>query len=384
MNWNRLPFAGLLTLALFIPACSEDVGACQGALQGRDTVLLNNTVVYGGQAIINKACTSGCHSSKATGKDRHGVPAGLDFDLIPIDEEDAAGTKKSGGATIVKLKSSQIAGLRARQKKIVEQRNLIWQQVEDGLMPPSGMFDSVMSNIFASSEKTPCEEGKEFTKIPLPQTREVLRNWLACGAPLVETNGLKIDKVRVAGAAGYQYPTCKRKADAVVTLESLFKTTFSGCGGCHDGGPFASPPLFVSVDALAKSLRTKSACSGKRFISPGKPEDSYLLELLQGPNPDCGHEQMPKGDPLSERAIAEVSAWITAGAPTSAADLDEPPDASEEEPMSEDVPPVEPSDEDKDASVAPAVGKDAGRDAGNEAGRDAGKDAGRDAGRQGS
>lgn len=389
MNWNRLQYAGLLLLASFPSACAEDVGACNGVLQGRDTVVMNNMVVYGGQAILNRGCTSGCHSSTSTGADRRGVPAGLDFDLIPIDEEDAAGTKKSGSATIVKLKAAQIAGLRARQKKIVEQRNLIWQQVQDGLMPPGGMFETVMSNIFASSEKTPCMPGKEYSKIPQTQTREVLRNWLACGAPLVETNSSKVDKTAASGAAGYQYPSCK--PEDIVTLDSLFKSTFGDCGGCHNSS-ITGPPMFASLEVLEASLKTKSACAKKRFITPGKPEQSYLLDLLKGPNPECGHEQMPKGEPMSARAIAEVEAWITAGAPTTADDVssepedgDEPTDEAEDEQASDgdeaedDSPPD--VEQEKDAGVLKDAGVDAGKDAGSDAGKDAGRDAGKDAGR---
>lgn len=324
MIWNRVSSVGLLMLACSATGCGEGVGPCESSLGGRDTVVVNNTVVYGGQAIMNQACATGCHSSKATGRARRGVPAGLDFDLLPVDEEDAAGTKKSGKRTIVKLKSAQVEGLRARQKKIVELRDLIWQQVQDGLMPPGGMFTSVMSSIFASSESKPCEAGKPYSTIQPARTREVLRSWLACGAPLVETNGKEVEKSAVPGAAGYQYPACVQEPDAVVTLESLFKTTFSECGGCHNNA-LTGPPSFRSVEVLAEALREESRCAEKPFVTPGTPEESYLLDLLKGPNVDCNHERMPKGglDPLSDRAIAEVSAWIAAGAPTTSANVDE-------------------------------------------------------------
>lgn len=394
MKWNRLQYAGLLVLAFFASACTEDVGVCDDKLEGRDTVVVNNVVIYGGQAIMNKACSTGCHSSSATGTDRHGVPAGLDFDLLPVDEAEAAGTKKIGDTTIVKLKSAQIAGLRARQRKIVEQRSLIWQQVQDGLMPPSGMFESVMSTIFASSKAMPCKGGKPYSKMGVSQTREVFRNWLACGAPLVETNGAKVMQSSALGAVGYQYPACVIAPDVAVTLESLFKSTFSDCGGCHNND-LTGPPAFGSVAILAKSLRTKSVCGGKPFVTPGKPDKSYLLDLLRGPNAACNHERMPAGglDPLSDRAIAEVSAWIAAGAPTTAADVTTQPADSDDQSGSEDDqstdtdmgdPPSTDMADDQSTGTSDAeqgAGKDAGKDAGRDAGKDAGKDAGRDAGR---
>ena len=133
---------------------------------------------------------------------------------------------------------------------------------------------------------------------------------------------------------------------------------------------------------------------GPRFSRPGATQSarescsSYLLDLLQAANPDCQHERMPKGDPLSERAIAEVSAWITAGAPTTEADVSEHPNQSVDEPTSEDAESTEMDHEDVDVATPEmneekdaGARQDAGRKAGKDAGRDAGKDAGRDAGR---
>jgi hypothetical protein len=394
MKCNRLLRARLLALIFLVSACSEDVGICQGSLQGRDTVVVNGNVVYGGQAIMNKACTVGCHSSLATGDGRHGVPAGLDFDLFPVDQEDTAGTRKRGAVTVVKLTNAQVEGLRARQKKIVAHRDLIWQQVEDGLMPPAGMLDSVMSKIFASSEKTPCDPGKPYSKLPEPQTREVFRNWLACGAPLVETNSPKVDKsVATPGAAGYQYQECKPEVAEVVTLERLFASTFGDCGGCHNN-PAEPAPKFLSVAGLAESLRKGKSCNGKPFVTPGEPAESYLLDLLKAPDPACNRRQMPVNDPLSERALAEITAWIAAGAPTSASDATEPANQDDDASKGDDEQTSGTDDDSQKEEEEPSttsdaglardsgsVNTDAGRDAGKDAGRDAGKDAGRDASR---
>jgi hypothetical protein len=58
-------------------------------------------------------------------------------------------------------------------------------------------------------------------------------------------------------------------------------------------------------------------------VTPGKPEESYLLDLLKAPDEKCHYDRMPAGgaDPLSARALAEVSAWIEAGAPTTESDV---------------------------------------------------------------
>jgi cytochrome c553 len=190
------------------------------------------------------------------------------------------------------------------------------------------------------------------------QTREVLRNWLACGAPLVETNGAKVAKSSTEGAAGDQYPACTSQ----VTLETLFKSTFSECGGCHNGTAIAPPPVFLSLDALAESLRTTSDCGGKSFVSPGEPEESYLLDLLKAPNPDCKHDRMPKGgDPMSDRAIKEVSDWIAAGAPTTAADLSELKEDGDDQPVSEEGTDTDEAASTGDEEDEDTASKDAGR-----------------------
>lgn len=322
----------MLLLAACATAACADVGPCEGPLEGRDTVVVNGSIVYGGQAIVNKACATGCHLSTAKGAARRGAPAGLDFDLIPVAEENAAGMTTSGDHTYVKLQAMQVEGLRNRQKKIVELRDSLWQQVQDGLMPPGGMLQSLMSTIFASTEVSPCKSGEAYSAIAEAETREVLRNWLACGAPFVETHGEKLPKSSAAGTVGDQYRECTASQPAggapTVTLETLFISTFADCGGCHNNA-LTGPPAFADVETLAASLRTESVCGGKPFVTPGDPESSYLLDLLRAPNPRCNHQQMPAGglDPLTARAIAGVEAWILSGAPTTAADL-----ASSEDP----------------------------------------------------
>jgi hypothetical protein len=236
-------------------------------------VVVNDTVLYGGQAIMNKACAVGCHLSTALGADRQGAPAGLDFDLFPIDDAKAAGTIKSGDGPIVKLTDNQLANLRYRQQLIVNLRDDIWQQVVEGRMPPGGLLGAVMSSIFSSSERRPCRAGTSYAELDAAETQEVLRNWLACGAPFVEANTKKLEQTSVGGTAGNQYLACVQESDAEVTLESLFKSTFSECGGCHNAS-IAGPPSFLDVKTLAKSLRTKSACAGKPFVTPGNPKKS--------------------------------------------------------------------------------------------------------------
>jgi cytochrome c553 len=321
---TRTKYRAVLLLAPVAAACSE-VGPCEGPLEGRDTAVVNGAIVYGGQAIVNKTCATGCHLSTATGEARRGAPAGLDFDLIPVDEASTAGLTTTATRTFVQLQSAQAEGLRKRQKLIVEQRDSIWEQVVDGHMPPNGTLRSLMATIFASTEAKPCQSSEAYSAMPEADSREVLRNWLACGAPFVETHGAKLPKSSAAGTVGDQYRECSASssgAASTTTLETLFITTLADCGGCHNNA-LTGPPAFADVPTLAASLRTRSVCGEKPFVTPGDPANSYLLDLLRAPNPRCNHQQMPAGGlgPLSARGIASVEAWIAAGAPTTAADL---------------------------------------------------------------
>ena len=48
-------------------------------------------------------------------------------------------------------------------------------------------------------------------------------------------------------------------------------------------------------------------------IAPGKPDESYLLELV---TPDNGRAEMPKdADPLPAGEVAAIRQWIADGAP---------------------------------------------------------------------
>lgn len=330
--------------------------------------------MYAGQAIVNAACGTGCHASNASGEGRRGVPGGLDFDLRPISEEDAAGTRtNSRGETVVKLQSAQIAGLRARQRTILDNRDSMWSQLQQKLMPPDGRFESALSTIFSIESGTTCEKDKAYSKLAAGRARETVRDWLACGAPLVESNGAAVEKSRSAGVVGYQYPVCEPPAGEQVTisLTSLIEGPLMSCMGCHPG---LSPPNLRTVDAAAATFADgkKPPCGGKPYVTPGDPDNSYLLDILTEENKECDHERMPLGGPyLSAADLQKVSDWITAGAPTVADDAPAPSEEDESS-ASADEADEETSPSDDEETEAPAK-VDAGRDAGKGATKDAGR-----------
>ncbi|GAB5405355.1 MAG: DUF1549 domain-containing protein [Aureliella sp.] len=87
-------------------------------------------------------------------------------------------------------------------------------------------------------------------------------------------------------------------------VEPIFRAR---CQGCHQGAKKGGDYLMTSYSALMAIGE-----SGQAAIVPGKPEESYLVELV---TPADGVAAMPQeGKPLSEQEIATICNWISQGA----------------------------------------------------------------------
>jgi hypothetical protein len=316
----RALIATLVPLSLFALGCGEDLGTCDDPNEGRDTVIVNGVVMYGGQAIINKSCAGGrCHSSTADGVSRSGAPKGLDFDLMPVRESDAMGEAlNKADEPVIELKPSQISGLRVRQRTVYDLRQRIWDQIRWGLMPPRASEFSLfleLKSIFNTDEETACEKEKRYSSLQSARGQEVLRNWLACRAPIVETNTAVVTK-ETGGAIGWQFPICEAPVSEgdSISLEALLEGPLASCQSCH---PTLSDPDFSSLELTASSVvdETRKICEGKPYVTKGDPEKSFLYDMISKDDPGCGHSRMPQGGALKDEEIALVESWIKAGAP---------------------------------------------------------------------
>ena len=79
------------------------------------------------------------------------------------------------------------------------------------------------------------------------------------------------------------------------------------CLDCH--GPDKQKSEF-RVDQRAIML--KGGDSGLSALIPGDAAGSYLIEVINGSDPDM--LMPPKGDPLTEEQVALVEKWIAEGA----------------------------------------------------------------------
>ena len=333
-----LPTLGLLA------GCEAELGECNIAQANRVAYFYaendprTGLPAYEGQALVQQACGNGfCHSPAATGQTRYGVPGGFDFDLSIACEIGTDGQCPEG----LRPNYDRLADNAA---VVFDHARGIFAEVEAGTMPPPGAAsDDVRAQggqyYRAGSSATfdPLSGGDS----PLPELdtaegREVLRNWLACGAPVI--GATRAPEGREPGES------CGVMADVgecVVRYEpppppdpnwdSIYEF-FSGNNcvtGCHDS---TAESLDVYQESLL-DLHDKdtaymellgaaegNACGGDdtRLIDPDDADASLLLQKLEMDEPTCGGGSMPLGRALlPDDFVAPIREWIEAGAPES-------------------------------------------------------------------
>jgi hypothetical protein len=292
---GRIEAAGALALGLVLAfvlaACSDELGECNDDAARQLVYSSSGLAATKGQALLHDSCGQGafCHSAAASGSARQGAPLRLDFDVLP--------NPKS-------------------LSKIIDMRREIWEQVEDGLMPPEGyaVGDSQWS---FDVERRP--GAARLAPLSSEEGKAVLRNWLACGAPSVSDSRVP----------GWATPT----SDAVSSSEQawherrwarLHQQLRSGCvsAGCHDGTTDADAGMNGELSALSFDagecavyrwlLFRRDAC-GERLVSGGDPEHSALLHKLEDEAPACGTRMPPDGR-SNAGLVALVRDWVMQGA----------------------------------------------------------------------
>jgi hypothetical protein len=332
----------LVTAALAGAGCS-DLGTCDDPAKGRTLVQMNGQLYYTGQAIITRSCATGCHAAGATGAIRNGAPADLNFDLNPLAPGDPI-MDPSGNVVGVQLNPTELSGLRGRQRKVYDMRTAIWDQVKDGLMPPSNFsmlksLTGIMRTVIGASG---CTGMGELTD--LGANRQDLRNWLACDTPVVETssddlpykpldpNAPPEDKAAGSGyyataqSVGYQYPACGGGSSGTApSFSELYTEIFSiQCKICHapNGVPEAATLDFSTEDIAYMELlgangmggATSCTTSPAPFVTPNRPEQSYLLFKVGGQTGTICGSLMPAPPGISKAQSDKIRAWIMAGA----------------------------------------------------------------------
>lgn len=97
------------------------------------------------------------------------------------------------------------------------------------------------------------------------------------------------------------------QAQEVSFAQDIAPLLVKRCLACHGETKFKGEYQLHTLAALLEP-----GASGEAAVTPGKPQESYLLQLVREDNAD---ERMPKGaDKLAEAEIALLERWIAAGA----------------------------------------------------------------------
>jgi hypothetical protein len=299
----------MMLLGSLASGCGDDLGPCD---QEAATALVYGprfVVATAGQALAHDSCGSGafCHSSAAQGDARLGVPKSLDFDMFPSPD---------GWRTLV------------------EHRDEAWASIESGSMPPRGEGTKVVGSFGWSFDPERDGDSRVLPSIYTAQGKEIVRNWLACDAPIVEKTyqpppagtggdsgaggaGAGGDEDGGAagepGDAGMDAEPMPEPPDWAPIFEEII-TPSCAIAPCHDAVSFqAAGQLRLTDPCDARDALLGMGRCGKVRVEPGDPDASFLMELLTEEDPSCA-QRMPVFGPLLDGEIMQIEAWIAAGA----------------------------------------------------------------------
>lgn len=298
-----------LSLAILAIGCAPDLGVCDEAA-ARAIVYDDGTPAFEGQALIVQSCGAGafCHSEGIPPEDRFGAPAGLDLDLRLA-------------SVTPDVDEPSLARLGRAQANAYFQREHLWTQVHGGTMPPDVPEVPIGRPEY---QRVPegAREGPPLPSITTDEARGIVRNWLACGAPVVE---------RTLPRADGNDPTVGELAETIETtpVEPVWSAIYPriiqrSCAFtmCHDGVTQAgtldlSTPETARASLLAPASGRLCGTSGLARVAPGDPDASLLVHKLRGTGPDgrvCGSRMPNAGSYLSESRVESIETWIENGA----------------------------------------------------------------------
>ncbi|MFW5876047.1 MAG: hypothetical protein ACOCXM_04870 [Myxococcota bacterium] len=318
----------------FLAGCAEDLPRCDDAAARELVFSRDGQPAHPGQALMEVSCSgdgSFCHAPGAEGAARRGAPAGLDFHVSPACSGEACDM-------------AEVTRLDRNQRNVVDWAHEIAGLVDRGAMPPDGEGRTIQGELEDALAYT-FIDGDEPRPLPSLGTDEgeaILRNWLACGAPVVERAGPPGDPD--VGSDPQPGDLCTEETDVVGDCfvfqpvspnwtdinERIIQGT---CVSCHGPGPLddrevsqldlstegGNDPYEALVGSGGGAPAAGDPCAGDgALVVPGAPEESLLVAKLEAARDDsvmvCG-DPMPIGDSVDGGSIAAIREWIANGAP---------------------------------------------------------------------
>lgn len=333
-RWRRAAFAigALSIVCAAMGGCRAELGECDEREASKIVFIATDSPadprrgvpMFAGQALMVTSCGGDrfCHSSADIAPDlRYGVPDGLSLDP-------SLACYDANGCT-----EEERARLAAEQARIFEMSREILRSVRRGSMPPKGtpVLEERTERIVDIGTSMQLEGAEEVPPIGTREGDEILRNWLACGAPVVEFAALPAGGrpgdpcEQEEGSVG----ECRRRVYEPVAPDPTWSSIYEDvirplCGiSCH--GP--TPPNFIqesgldlsekdrAYEALIDEVAKGRDCTGMgTLIIPGNSNDSLFMDKLE-PTPLCGDPMPSLGLTLDPAILDVLAEWIDRGAP---------------------------------------------------------------------
>ncbi|UCF47292.1 MAG: hypothetical protein JSU89_08930 [Myxococcales bacterium] len=366
---GRALACSLLILLTSVVGCKRDLGDCNLDGQTPDGVPIDGPAafdiayritdglpMYEGQALVQSTCGDGafCHSPAAVGADRIGVPAQLDFDvgLACNEAADAACASPpscEGGQTDTYCQ--RLRRLHGNQSNIRDWAEGMIQEMRASAMPPGEAGRRVRNSTPWLRES----DGSELPPIESGEAREIVRNWLACQAPVVA-------RTEIPPSVQEELQPCPSVDDEICIYtgpqgelpepawsEIYWSIMFTTCVGCHGpsnnnvdqnpnnplGGDIpggASAPALEALNLTGSdttdttdwaseswsavvnvSAYTGGVCAAQgTLVIPNDSPNSLMIEKMRDTQV-CGTVMPPTGS-IAGSLIQVVEDWIDMGA----------------------------------------------------------------------
>jgi len=363
----------IVGVAATLAGCKRDLGECNLYGVSPDGTSISGPAafdiayrvpdglpMYEGQALVQSTCGNGqlCHSPAAVGADRVGVPAGLNFDVALActgEVQDPTCARPLPSCADGQNDSDYCQRLRRLQSnddQIINWAEGMIQQIRAGAMPPG----RAGRDAAAPQQWTRKSDGTVLPSIDSSDGQEIVRNWLACEAPVIA-------RTELPPSADLELQPCESVDDEICIYNGpradlpdpkwsdlYWSLIFQQCVLCHGpansnmdqnpNNPFnggipggASQPGLAALNltgsdtmdttnwptdsypAVVNALTADpGACAGKgTIVIPNEPANSILVQKISATQ-TCG-DSMPIGGAVGEPLIQVVEAWINLGAP---------------------------------------------------------------------
>ncbi|MGF1464983.1 MAG: hypothetical protein ACFCGT_02515 [Sandaracinaceae bacterium] len=303
--------ATALAVALLTLGCQADLATCDlPAAQRPAYDEATGLAAFEGQALLIRGCGAGafCHADGVEAEDRFGAPAGLDLDLLPVAVDGTVDEEASA-----RLARNQWTALRERHR--------VFASVASGWMPILSGAGADVADAAPAYVRVDPDSGdlQPLPELGTADAKEILRNWLACDAPVVARPEPRDDGRASVGFIVPSRSVAPLEAEWADIYERLVAPRCSSTL-CHGAGrdSQAGLDLVGRDDALARLLggaantdREESACadSGMDLLVAGNPEQSLFYRKLTG-EPGCGDRMPLEASAVREESLAAIRAWI--------------------------------------------------------------------------